>query len=101
MKVLVNTYDTAFQNKAGGVHKRIEKTVDAMGACGCQIDYFDKFSTKVEDYDILHTSMLKTSNLDLGDNQMKSSYVLLNNFQLRLNLAKHKILYLFPNHLFA
>lgn len=65
MKVLVNTYDTAFQNKAGGVHKRIEKTVDAMGACGCQIDYFDKFSTKVEDYDILHTFMLKTSNLDL------------------------------------
>lgn len=65
MKVLVNTYDTAFQNIAGGVHKRIEKTSRFIRDLGCQIDFFDKFSTKVEDYDILHVYMIDVGNVGL------------------------------------
>lgn len=65
MKVLVNTYDTAFQNKAGGVHKRIEKTSQFIRNLGCQVDFFDKFRTKVEDYDILHVYMIDVGNAGL------------------------------------
>ncbi len=65
MKVLIQTYDTAFQNVAGGVHNRIVRTVEAMRKTGCTVDYFDKFNTAVDKYDILHVFMLDISNLGL------------------------------------
>ena len=63
MKVLVQTYDIAFQNTAGGVHNRIVRTVEAVRKTGCTVDYFDKFNTTVDEYDILHVFMLDISNL--------------------------------------
>lgn len=65
MKVLVQTYDTAFQNVAGGVHNRIVRTVEAVRKTGCTVDYFDKFHTSVDQYDILHVFKLDVSNLGL------------------------------------
>lgn len=65
MKVLVQTYDTAFQNAAGGVHNRIVRTVDAVRKTGCIVDYFDKFHTVANEYDILHVFKLDISNLGL------------------------------------
>lgn len=64
-KVLVSTYDTAFQNKAGGVHKRIEKTVEYLRRNGCIVDYFDRFHSHVENYDVLHFFMLDIGSLPL------------------------------------
>lgn len=58
-KILVQTYDTAFQNSAGGVKNRILRTVEVLKKNGIQVDFFDKFHTKVEDYDVLHVFMLK------------------------------------------
>lgn len=65
MKVLVQTYDTAFQNTAGGVHNRIVRTAEAVRKTGCTVDYFDKFNTIADEYDILHVFMLDISNLGL------------------------------------
>ena len=99
MKILVNTYDTAFQNKAGGVHRRIEKTCQFIRKFGCQIDFFDKFRTKVEDYDILHAYMIDVGNAGLikyakskGLKIVLSSVVNLNHvFSLRLYWLIRKI----------
>lgn len=65
MKVLVQTYDTAFQNTAGGIHNRILRTVDAIRDMGCTVDFFDKFNTKVGEYDILHVFMLDIGSIGL------------------------------------
>lgn len=65
MKILVNTYDTAFQNVAGGVHSRIVKTVETLRNAGITVDYFDKFKTRIEDYDILQVFMLDVTNFNL------------------------------------
>lgn len=65
MKVLVQCYDTAFQNMAGGVHSRIERTVSALKSEGIQAEYFDKFRTNVTDYDILHVFKLDVGSLGL------------------------------------
>ena len=65
MKILVNTYDTAFQNVAGGVHSRIVKTVKTLRNAGITVDYFDKFKTRIEDYDILQVFMLDVTNFNL------------------------------------
>lgn len=65
MKVLVQTYDTAFQNVAGGVHNRIVRTVEAVRKTGCIVDYFDKFHTVANQYDILHVFKLDIGNLGL------------------------------------
>lgn len=58
-KILIHTYDTAFQNSAGGVKNRILRTAEELEKKGVQVTFFDKFHTKVEEYDILHVFMLK------------------------------------------
>lgn len=65
MRVLVHTYDTAFQNAAGGVRIRIEKIVSELRMAGVQVDYFDKYHTVIADYDILHIFKL-----DAGTRQL-------------------------------
>lgn len=65
LNILIQTYDTAFQNVAGGVHNRILRTVEAIRKIGVNVDYFNKFTTIVNRYDILHVFMLEISNLGL------------------------------------
>lgn len=64
-RILINTYDTAFQNKAGGVHNRIERTVDAIRNANVPVDYFDKFNSVIDDYDVLHVFMLNVESYGL------------------------------------
>ena len=67
MKVLIHTYDTAYQNQAGGVHNRIERTVVALRELGIEIDYFNKYSTNIKEYDILHVFKLDIASKQLID----------------------------------
>ena len=60
MKVLFDSYSTVFQNKAGGMQKRIQKIASLLTARGIQVDYFDKFSTRLDEYDVLHVFMLSS-----------------------------------------
>ena len=54
MKVLIHTYDTAYQNNAGGVHNRIDRTVKELRKFGIEVDFFDKYRTNIREYDILN-----------------------------------------------
>lgn len=67
MKILIHTYDTAYQNSAGGVHTRIDKFVCALRDLGMTVDYFDKYKTKVSQYDILYVFKLDISSKRLID----------------------------------
>ena len=62
MKILVDTYSTAFQNKAGGVHNRIIQTVNSIRDAGVSLDYFDKYTSNIENYDLLHVFKLNIEN---------------------------------------
>ncbi len=67
MKVLFETYSTAFQNTAGGVHNRIEMTAAALRNLGVEVDFFDKFTTDLKDFDILHIFKLDSASKQLVD----------------------------------
>lgn len=67
MKVLIHTYDTAYQNQAGGVHNRIERTVAALRKLGIEVDFFDKYNINIKDYDILHIFKLDIASKQLVD----------------------------------
>lgn len=67
MKVLIHTYDTAFQNKAGGVHNRILNTVKELREQGIQVDFFNKYETAIDEYDILHIFKLDSGTRQLVD----------------------------------
>ena len=67
MKVLIYTYDTAYQNKAGGVHNRIERTVESLRHVGLIVDYFNPFFTNIADYDVLHIFKLDSSALAIAN----------------------------------
>lgn len=67
MKVLIYTYDTAFQNKAGGVHNRIDRTVESLRRSGLVVDYFNPFFTNIADYDVLHIFKLDSSALAIAN----------------------------------
>ena len=65
MKVLIHTYDTAYQNNAGGVHNRIDRTVKELRKFGIEVDFFDKYRTNIREYDILHIFKLDISSKQL------------------------------------
>lgn len=65
MKILIDSYNTCNQNKAGGVQVRIKKIVELLEEKGIEVDLFNKFNTKVKDYDILHIFMLTPENYSL------------------------------------
>lgn len=67
MKILIHTYDTAFQNKAGGVNNRIVRIVEGLRARGLQVDFFDKYTTNIADYDCLHIFKLDAGTRQLVD----------------------------------
>lgn len=47
-KILVQTYDTAFQNSAGGVKNRILRTVEVLKKNGIQVDFLINFIQKLK-----------------------------------------------------
>lgn len=62
MKVLFDSYSTVFQNKSGGMQQRIKKIASLLTERGIKVGYFDKFSTRLEEYDVLHVFMLNMEN---------------------------------------
>ena len=86
MKILIHTYDTAYQNVAGGVHNRIDRIVIELRKMGIEVDYFDKYHTNIKDYDILHIFKLDIASKELVEYAKKvgvkviiSSIVSINN----------------------
>lgn len=65
MKILIDSYSTCTQNKSGGVQVRINKIVELLKEKDIKVDFFNKFSTKVNEYDILHIFMLNMENYSL------------------------------------
>ena len=65
MKILIDSYSTCTQNKSGGVQVRINKIVELLKEKNIKVDFFNKFSTKVNEYDILHIFMLNMENYSL------------------------------------
>lgn len=98
-KILIDTYDTAFQNVSGGVRNRILSIVNSLRKTGLQVEYFNKYETKIKDYDVLHVFMLKEDSYTLikyaKENGLKviiSSVVILSGaLQLKLYWALRKI----------
>lgn len=53
MRVLLNIYQTAFQNPGGG-EIVIAKHYEYLRKLGVEADYFNQWSTKISDYDVVH-----------------------------------------------
>lgn len=58
MKILLSSYNTCCQNKAGGVQTRIRKIYELLKLRGIQVDYFSAFDSDLRNYDVLHVFML-------------------------------------------
>lgn len=54
MKILVESYNSVFQNAAGGVQIRIENFIENYTKISNDIKLFDKWTDKIVDFDILH-----------------------------------------------
>ena len=65
MRVLLQSYNTCCQNKSGGVNVRIKKIHQLLKDTGVKVDFFDKFSTNLCEYDILHVFRLDAENTAL------------------------------------
>lgn len=65
MRVLFQAYDTFAQNEAGGVRTKIMALYDHLRSLGCEVDMFDKWKTKISDYDIIHFFKASYSHLGL------------------------------------
>lgn len=66
MKILLHSYNTCFQNAAGGMQSRIltYKSHLEKNTQFC-VDYFSPTTTKVQDYDVLHLFRLDMENYAL------------------------------------
>jgi len=65
MNILIQSYNTCIQNKAGGVQHRIRKTVSALKKKGIAVEYFNQFQSLVDSCDILHVFGYTCENLGL------------------------------------
>ncbi len=65
MKVLLQSYNTCCQNLTGGVNIRIRRIYSELRKLGIEVDFFDTFNTKLEEYDVLHVFRLDAENAQL------------------------------------
>jgi glycosyltransferase, family 1 len=65
MKVLLQSYNTCCQNRSGGVNVRIKKIYQLLKDLGVKVHFFDKFSTDLNEYDVLHVFRLDAENTAL------------------------------------
>ncbi|MBN2835131.1 MAG: glycosyltransferase [Candidatus Delongbacteria bacterium] len=65
MKVLIQSYNTCFQNNAGGIKVRINNFQRSLAAKGIKVDCFNKFRDIITDYDLVHIFKLDCENLAL------------------------------------
>ncbi len=65
MKILFHAYNTCCQTESGGVQVRLRKIKSLLEKEGVQVDLFNPYETKLNEYDILHLFMLKEENSEL------------------------------------
>ena len=65
MKVVFQSYNTCCQNKSGGVNNRVHKLKDLLEQSGIEVDYFNQFTSNLQDYDVLHVFMIDHENYGL------------------------------------
>ena len=65
MKILFHAYNTCCQTESGGVQVRIRKIKRLLENKGFQVDFFNPYTTRLIDYDILHLFMLKEETASL------------------------------------
>jgi len=65
MKVLIDSYNYVTQNKSGGVQIRIQNYVCQLAKKGINVKLFNKWSDKIENFDILHIFKLNTEDYQL------------------------------------
>lgn len=54
MKILFETYNTFAQNTGGGVQTKLYSLLNALRSIGCEVDVYNKWNTKIVNYDIIH-----------------------------------------------
>ncbi len=66
MRILVDTYNLAYQANAGGVQTKIEDFCRNMALCDdVFIKKFDKYNDKLKDFDVLHIFKFTTDSYEL------------------------------------
>jgi glycosyltransferase involved in cell wall biosynthesis len=65
MKILIESYSTVFQQEAGGVQTRIRLFIDHLKNAGIGVKKYDKWSDKLDEYDILHIFKIQPENYSL------------------------------------
>lgn len=65
MRILFHAYNTSCQTESGGVQVRMRKIKSLLEKEGIQVDLFNPYETKLNEYDILHLFMLKEENSEL------------------------------------
>lgn len=66
MRILLHSYNTCFQNAAGGMQSRIQEFKSHLEErSDIGVDFFSPASSKIEEYDILHLFRLDIENYSL------------------------------------
>ena len=103
MKILLQAYNTFAQNPGGGVQTRIKSLYAEYKKLGVDVHLFDKWNTKIDDYDLIHFFKVTIDNYGLmvyahskGKKIVVSSVVPLDQtFRIKAHLLLNK---LFPLH---
>ena len=94
MRILLQAYNTFHQNKGGGVQTRIKSLYNEYLKLGYDVSLFNKWSTKIEDFDIIHFFKLEYEHYNLiryakqiGKKIVLSSIIPLeHSFRIKFNL---------------
>lgn len=65
MKILIQAYNTFAQNPGGGVQTRIKSLYEEYQRQGVDVQLFDKWKTKIDDYDLIHFFKVTIDNYGL------------------------------------
>ena len=103
MKILLQAYNTFAQNPGGGVQTRLMSLYEEYKKQGVNVHLFDKWNTKIDDYDLIHFFKVTIDNYGLmvyahskGKKIVVSSVVPLDQaFRIKAHLLLNK---LFPLH---
>lgn len=66
MRVLIQSYNTCCQIKSGGVQIRIKNLVNTLKKFNVKVEYFNAFTSNLDNCDILHIFMLNIESVALA-----------------------------------
>ena len=65
MRILIDSYNTSFQNRSGGVQNRINNYMKALFDNNIEAKLYNKWTDKISDYDILHVFKLGLDHFEI------------------------------------